>query len=130
MGGFAVAFDLVSQQYGWPDETIWDLPLARFRQITAAIQIRRYLQSRDESLRFSWLARHITHFIASGYMVDKGKENTAVTVASTLAYDDIEAALLGTPQNPAEAPPKENGNGSFERFMGMMGALDQRGKMI
>lgn len=107
---------------------IWDLPLGRFRQITAAIQQRRYFASREESSRTSWLARTLATFIAGGYMTDGKSENKAVQTASKLAYDDIEAAALSEAEAPAVVP--ENGIGSFERFMGMMGGLDQRGKML
>lgn len=62
-------------------------------------------------------------------MVDKGKENKGLKLAQELAYDDIEKQMMGvTPIKPEV--PKENGNGSFERFMGMMGSLDQRGRML
>lgn len=96
--------------------------------MTAAIQARRFHQDRRENSRFSWLARNITSFTAAGYMIDKGKENKGLKMAAELAYDDIEQAALGI--KPPPQAPKENGNGSFERFMGMMGQLDQRGKML
>lgn len=49
--------------------------------------------------------------------MEKGKENTALTQATKISYDDIEAALLG-----AEVEkPKENGVGSYERFMRSFG---------
>lgn len=130
VGGFSAAFDLVSSEYGWDDEYIWNLPLCRLRQITAAIQKRRYFQKRDEAGRFSWLARNIAHFIAAGYQVEKGKENPGLDAASKVAYDDIEAVLLQVPKEQTVAKPAENSNGSFERFMSMMQGMDQRGKMI
>ncbi len=136
----------MSSEYGWNDETIGELPLARFRQITAAIQMRRYATAREENARFSWLARNLSGFIAAGYMVEKGKENTALDQAGKLAYDDIEAALLGVEisqrtQNTVNAdgtrevvdPMKvadKNGSASFERFGAMTGQLAQRGKML
>lgn len=139
----------MSSEYGWPDETIWDLPISRFRQITAAIQQRRFLKAREENSRFSWLARNLGGFIAGGYMLDKGAKNPAAEQARTLAFDDIEAVLLGTeldgptaaPQDKGPVPdidPNEaiaralakNGNGSFERFGMMTGQLAVRGKMI
>lgn len=63
-------------------------------------------------------------------MLAEGKSNPALDFAQTLAFDDVERALLGSPDNPAPAAPKENGPGSFERFMMMTHQLDQRGKMI
>lgn len=141
----------MSSEYGWDDETIWNLPLCRFRQITATIQQRRYMASREENGRFSWLARSLASFIAAGYMVDKGKENPALDSAAQLAFDEIESVLLGskTESAPAKLPvgpdgkvadidPNEaieralarNSNGSFERFAGMVQGLEMRGKML
>lgn len=114
------------------------------------------MEERAENGRVSWLARNISGFIAAGYMVEKGKENPALKSAESLAYDDIEAALLGVARKPAEvaspalvqdengrmvAPdidPEEsirralerNTNGSFERFMMLDQNLQTRGKMI
>lgn len=91
--------------------------------------MRRFTAYREENSRFSWLARNIAGFIAAGYQIEKGKDNKALDQAQKLAFDDIETVLLGgTPQNPNA--PKENGVGSYERFMGMMGQLEQRGKML
>lgn len=117
----------MASEYGWDDDTIGELPLVRLRQITAAIQMRRYTAAREENARFSWLARNLSSFIAAGYQVEKGKENKALAHAGLLAYDEVEATLLG-----AEKPgqPKENGVGSYERFMQMASGLDKRGKML
>lgn len=131
----------MSSEYGWTDEQIGELPLARFRQITAAIQIRKYNQARQENARFSWLARNLAGFIAAGYWVEKGKENKALKQASKIAYDDIEAMLLGADvARPTSGDPmqradpekvaEQNGAGSFERFAMMTGQLAQRGKML
>jgi hypothetical protein len=120
----------VSSEYGWTDEQIGELPLARFRQITAAIQVRRYGAAREENSRTSWLARNIATYIAAGFEVGKGKENKALTQASKLAYDDIEALMLGGTPSTGEAKPAENKPGSYERFMMMNHQLQQRGKML
>lgn len=105
------------------------MPLVRFRQITAAIQSRKYLAQREENARASWMTRNIAGFIAMGYMVEKGKENPGIKMASELAYDDVEAKLMGVELSGGGGQ-KENGNGSYERFMRMAGQLEQRGKMI
>lgn len=138
----------MSSEYGWDEDKIWNLPLCRFRQITAAIQRRKYIEARQENTRISWLARNLASFIAGGYMLDKGSENPAAEAARVLAFDDIEAAFLGvepdTRQEPNGPGPAQdidpndaiaralarNSNGSFERFMTMNGQLNQRGKMI
>lgn len=119
----------MASEYGWTDEQIGDLPLVRFRQITAAIQTRRYTEAREENSRFSWMTRNLAGFIAAGYMTDGKKENKALKQAGELAYDDIEAALLGAAPA-ASGKPKENGVGSFERFMMMDAQLAQRGRAL
>lgn len=50
-------------------------------------------------------------------MIGEGDENEGMTFAQNLAYDDIEQALV---EGQKEAP-KEIPNGSFEKFMTMMG---------
>lgn len=76
------------------------------------------------------MTRNLAQFAAAGYMIEKGQENKALTQAERLAIDDVEAALLGhEPQN-SSGGPAENGNGSYERFMGMVGQLDIRGKQM
>jgi hypothetical protein len=128
VGGYARAFDLVSTEYGWTDEVIGELTLARFRQILAAIEHRQYARSRMEQGRISWQTRILSSFIAAGYMTDG--ENPAVTAAQKLAFDEIEQAMLEeaeeqqvapgpvndfwTPDMPSES--KVNDKGSFERF--------------
>lgn len=120
-----MAFDTVAHEYGWTDEQIGDLPLIRFRQILTAIEIRRYVASREENNRFSWLARSLGTLIAAGYMVEG--ENPAIEHAANLSIDEIEAAALKEAAN-APAPPAEaergtadNSVGSFERFLAYAG---------
>lgn len=121
MGGFAAAYDLISAEYGWTDKVIGKLPLGRFRQIAAAIQTRKYNETRIENGRFSWMTRTIATYIAQGYMVEKGKPNPALEQAVILSLDEVEAKMLGA--TAAEAPKaKENAPGSFEKFMTMLGS--------
>ena len=138
----------MSAEYGWADKVIWNLPLCRLRQITAAIQQRRFLQQRREDGRFSWLARSLGRYIVNGYMSEAKDKKEALEEVSMLAFDDIEGAMLGlvipeqaaTPASgkAADIDPNDaiaralakNSNGSFERLRGMVGGLDQRGKML
>lgn len=101
---------MVAAEYGWSDEYINNLPLVRLHQIVAAIRTRKYFESREEGQRFSWLARTLAAYVAAGYMVEG--DNPALEKAGTIAYDDIEAALLGDlPEKEAENKP-----GSYERL--------------
>ena len=113
-----MAFDLVSSEYGWTDEEIGEVTVARLRQIVVAIRTRQFLASREENNRFSWLARSLGTLIAGGYMMEKGKENPGIKIAQKLAMDDIESALLESPPPPK---PKQNKPGSYEMFMGAFG---------
>ena len=128
MGGFATAYDLVASEYGWTDEQIGNLPLVRFRQITATIQQRRFLAARQENSRFSWLARILATYEAQGYMLGKNQPNTALDHARTIGYDDIERAFLGEIEEQPQV--KENAPGSYERLMAGFHQLDQRGKTL
>lgn len=94
-------------------------------------------------------------FVAGGYQIDKGKKNPASEIAQTLAYDDVEAALMGRqstnsasdgrtsgdfalrdrvadidPEEAMARAAERNSAGSFNRFMGMMSDMETRGKMI
>lgn len=78
------------------------------------------------------LPKRETLILVSGYstelrarIIDRWQE----LEAASIAFDDVERALYGSGEGPAAAP-KENKPGSFERFMGAMQGLDQRGKMI
>lgn len=98
----------------------------RFRQIAAAIQYRRYLAMREENGRVSWLARSIATFVAGGYMVDG--DNPAVEKAQQLAYDDVEAKLVGYEPKAAGGGPIEPRQGSFERLMQFAGGMEAKGQ--
>lgn len=82
---------------------------------------------RDENSRYSWLGRSLGVIIAAGIEVPKGKPNTAMEFAQKLAFDDIETAALGASVQKEADTPKENGVGSYERFMRLMGNGGRRG---
>lgn len=121
LGGYSQAFDLISSEYGWNDEEIYNLTLRRFRQITAAINRRRYFEDRRERTLVSWQTRTIAMFVAGGYMTDGKHENTAVKAAADIAIDDIEKAQLEEAENQPKSYEELVKPGSFERFMGSMG---------
>ena len=60
-------------------------------------------------------------------MLGKNEENKALRQAETLSLDDVEKVLLG---GSIDSGPKENGIGSYERFMSMVGALEVRGRLM
>lgn len=78
--------DLISSEYGWSDDQILDLTLARLRQITTAIQQRRYLEHRQERLIASWQTRTLAQFVALTIPVE-GKNNPLLDAAATLDID-------------------------------------------
>lgn len=118
-----MAFDLLSAEYGWTDEYIADRPLIRLRQAVAAIERRKYLDSREENSRFSWLARNLGSLIAGGYMMGEGEENPGMEFASGLAMDEIEKEMLAEIKEEIGDTPAEdkNGIGSYESLLAMMG---------
>lgn len=109
---------------------IGELPLVRFRQIVAAIQMRMIRMERQENSRLTWMTRTLSQFIVGGYFSSGGN---AAEIATRIAFDEVDRALAGTLGEKAAGggqTPAENSNGSFERFMSMAAGLDQRGKMI
>lgn len=72
------------------------------------------------------MTRNLASYIAAGFQVEG--DNPALKQASQLAYDDIESVLLGGGEGTAAAPaaPKENPNGSYERFMMTLGGGGRR----
>jgi hypothetical protein len=115
------------------------------RQITTAIQTRRFLENREEQSRVSWQTRILAQYISAGYMSDGKSENKAFKEAGKIAYDEIERLALSAAQAqaaeddassyPGGIPPRasveevaeKNANGSYERFMMTVGNGAKRG---
>ena len=95
----------------------------------AAIQLREYQRERKENQRISWATRTQAQYIAAGYMLGKNQENRALQQAEVLSIDDIEAILLGAEPGGGRGP-RENGIGSYERFMQMVGQFETRGRQM
>lgn len=121
LGGYSIAFDLISKEYGWTDDQIMELPIRTLRQKIAAINRRLYMKRREDISLVSWQTRQLASFIAGGYWVEG--HNKAFDQAQMLAYDKIERAQLEEFEMRAETEPREFSvkPGSFERFMGSMG---------
>jgi len=71
-----------------------DLTVRRFRQITAAIQRRQFMERRQQISLITWQTRQLASFTAGGYWVDGKKGNPALDAAQRLAYDEIEKAQI------------------------------------
>lgn len=126
LGGYSIAFDLVQSEYGWTDEYILDnLTLRRLRQVTAAIQRRKYFEERERKATLAWQTRILASFTAAGYMTDG--ENPAIEAAQDITFDDIEAAQLAEARESASGSNAnlEPSNGSYERFLSMFGGVRQ-----
>lgn len=116
----------MSSEYGWNDETIGNLPVARLRQIVANIRVRRWVADRQRRLDTSWLGRTLASYIAMGYWIKEDEPNKPLEFARTLTIDEIEKDILEFAEELPETP-KEIQNGSFERFMLAFGNSAQRG---
>ena len=117
MGGFSTAFDLISSEYGWSDEKILDLTLARMQQIVAAITVRKSQAIRDRKLEVSWHVRTLASFIAAGYMTE---DTAGLDAANSLTIDDIERQIM---ESDLPEPPKEARSGSTETLMRAFGGM-------
>jgi hypothetical protein len=104
------------------------------RQITAAIQSRKYLEKREQQNIASWQTRTLATFIAGGYMVSEKDGNPALELARKISFDTIEQLQMeeaeknsiqfkdGEPQFVSvEEVAEQNKTGSFERFMSQFG---------
>lgn len=121
----------MSEAYGWTDEEINNLTLRRFRQVTAAIRRRRYLEDRERKSLLSWQTRTLAGFIAGGYQIEEGKENPGLELVKKIAIDHIEETQLEELAESGEGfegrgPAIEAGSdgiavGSFENFLGAFG---------
>lgn len=105
----------MSSSYGWTDEVILDLPLRRFRQVLVAIVERKHYEAVAERQLLAWQTRTIASFIAATVEVEKGKSNPLLAEAAKINLDDPGEQVADSPQE------VENGNGSFERAMLLMG---------
>jgi hypothetical protein len=113
VGGFSTAFDLISSEYGWTDEQIFDLSLARMQQIVATIKLRRLDADANRKRELSWSTRHIAKYISAGYMTDykKGLES-----AQKIALEEIERKIIEA-DIPEPIPEIEPKAGSYEKLL-------------
>jgi len=125
LGQYSIAFDLISSEYGWTDEEIYNLTFTRFRQIVAAIERRKYLDYRQQSTLISWQTRNLAQYIAAGYMLSEGTRNEPLENAQTLSIDKIEAAQLEEAMRVESSIPVEEKvkPGSWERLQGTLGRV-------
>jgi hypothetical protein len=65
VGSIALAFDIISSEYGWDDDIILDKTLRRIRQILAVITLRRKEKQRQERLMLSWQTRSLAMVVAA-----------------------------------------------------------------
>ena len=92
VGGFARAFDLISSEYGWPDDAILDLPVARFRQIVAAIQIRVKRDIQIHAAIVEWQTKILGSVTAATIEMAEGVDNPVLKFVMDL---DLVGSLLG-----------------------------------
>lgn len=123
VGGYSEAYDLISSEYGWTDDVIGDLTVSRALQIVSAINLRKDDERRRTSALTSWQTRVLSAYIAMGYMIGKDQENLPLDQAHSLAFDRFEQLMLSA----SPIVPKENAEGSYEKFMSMLGNGGARG---
>lgn len=111
----------MSTEYGWTDEQVGGLTVARLRQCVAAITERRVAEAYQARKRSEWEVRTICTFIASTVPTD-GSESPLLD----LAYE------IGTPAEVREdqAPmvpsrTKEPRPGSFEQASMLFGMMSR-----
>ena len=86
MGGFSALIDVIQSEYGWSDETVLGLSLARLNQIRDAVFIRTQQEMYGRHNEIEWIAKHLATTIVNSTPTDdvKWKEKT---VKSILDWD-------------------------------------------
>jgi hypothetical protein len=92
VGSLAIAFDLISSEYGWDDEVILDKSLRRIRQILAAITYRKLEQQRIRRQELSWQTRSLAMVISASTMEPN---ESVMKFAANLTIDNEEYAEFG-----------------------------------
>lgn len=97
VGTFSRAFDLISSEYGWDDDTILDKSLRRIRQIIAAIAIRKSHLQREHRLLISWQTRSLAMVIAGS---GANSNEDLMSFAANLTIDNEEYELFKNESTP------------------------------
>ena len=122
LGGFSRAFDLIASEYGYSEESLHDLTLARIRQCVAAITERKTLEDRKQKDLIRWQTRNICFFVANTLMIKEGSENTLAKLAQELTFrpQKVDPETL-TEEEQVFGKKIEPTVGSYERFQGVFG---------
>ena len=87
-------YDKISSKYGWDDEQIGDLTVARFAQINAAIDIASFAEQRAEQARQANALATMARYIVQGYMAEvEHKQPLLDEIPLAVAFDDIDRAV-------------------------------------
>lgn len=108
--------DLIASEYGWSDDTILGLTLARIRQVVAAISLRTYRQRLYKESLLEWQTKALAQMIAATVPVEKKGQKTSplMDAANSLTLrrtDPLNVQRAGNEPRP----------GSFEAFTHGMG---------
>ncbi len=112
VGGWARAFDLVASEYGWSDDQILDLTVARLRQIVQAITVRQASFDKRNRAYITWQTKELSSFIAAAGSSSAEQADALMGAVSKISMD---------PADEVEEAPKENLPGSYERAMSLFG---------
>lgn len=82
---------MISAQYGWTDETIFDLHVGRLRQVSAAIEERLKIEAEVRAADVEWSTKTISQFVAAAAMTGKGKSNPLAKEAAAIEHPLLKA---------------------------------------
>jgi len=121
VGGFARLYDLISSEYGWTDEQISEISVARARQILATIELRIKASFAQRASLTEWSTKRIVEFIAATVPTQQGKTNKLLDYAQKVSLGLFKE---DSQKEEEEVPPEvfiekgsqkaENSPGSFE----------------
>lgn len=115
---------MISTEYGWTDERIFDLPICRLRQIIKTVEERRKAQQKVKNALLEWQTKTLAMFVAHTVQVPKGKSNPLLKAVDKISLNKDEkrdnSAVEADPEVFVEegSQTAQNHIGSFERVLG------------
>ena len=95
------------------------MEVVSIRQLEASIAVRKAADTRETNRRTTWAVKTLSRYSALSAQVDRSGAKRLEEDLKKIGYDEIERALA---EDLMEGPiVAENGKGSYERFMLMMG---------
>lgn len=117
-GALSEAMDLIASEYGWDDETILGMTLARIRQVVATISLRAYRERTYKESLLEWQTKALAQMIAATVPIEKKGQTSSplMDVANSLSLRRTDSS--GSDVQRAGRVPRAGSYEAFTRGMG------------